>query len=55
MSQPPVVHERRVVYTDFSLLMDADDPGEARMRRVREEAYKTVSQVPAATVGKEPR
>jgi hypothetical protein len=49
MSQPPVSRERRVVYTDFSLFgVDDDDPGEARMRQVRENAYKTVSQAPAA-------
>jgi Phytanoyl-CoA dioxygenase (PhyH)/SCP-2 sterol transfer family len=48
MSQPPVARERRVVYTDFSLFDRADDdPGEARMRRVREQAYKTVSQEPS--------
>jgi hypothetical protein len=48
MSQPPVTRERRVVYTDFSLIgADDDDPGEPRMRRVRENAYKTVSQTPA--------
>ena len=47
MSQPPVTRERRVVYTDFSLLGRGDeDPGEARIRRVREQAFKTVSQEP---------
>jgi hypothetical protein len=47
MSQPPVTRERRVVYTDFSLLDPGDeDPGEARIRRVREQAFKTVSQEP---------
>lgn len=49
MSQPPTTRERRVVYTDFSLVRaDGDDPGESRMRRVREQAYKTISQPPAA-------
>jgi hypothetical protein len=49
MSQPPVVRERRVVYTDFCLFSGNgdDDPGEARIRRVREGAYRTVSQPPA--------
>ncbi|MDQ1533774.1 MAG: hypothetical protein QOF28_1535, partial [Actinomycetota bacterium] len=47
MSQPPVTRERRVVYTDFSLLDSVDeDPGEARIRRVRERASTTVSQPP---------
>jgi hypothetical protein len=45
MSQPPVTRERRVVYTDFSLFAADDaDPGEARIRQVREHAYRTVSQ-----------
>ncbi len=44
MSQPPVTRERRVVYTDFSLDDAGADPGEARIARVREQAYKTVSQ-----------
>jgi Phytanoyl-CoA dioxygenase (PhyH) len=52
MSQPPVTRERRVVYTDFSLDDSGDDPGEARIARVRELAYKTVSQ-PAAPAGRE--
>jgi hypothetical protein len=48
MSHPPVTRERRVVYTDFSLIAAGDDdPGEARMRTVRERAYQTVSQEPA--------
>jgi hypothetical protein len=48
MSQPPVARERRVVYTDFCLFSENDDdPGEARIRRVREDAYRTVSQPPA--------
>jgi hypothetical protein len=53
MSQPPLVRERRVVYTDFCLLSrdgGDDDPGEARIRRVRDGAYRTVSQ-PAAVKG----
>jgi hypothetical protein len=50
MSQPPVTRERRVVYTDFSLIAPGDDdPGEARIRAVREQAYRIVSQEPAAT------
>ena len=52
MSQPPVSRERRVVYTDFSLFdLDDADPGEARIARVREQAYRTVSQEPAAPTG----
>jgi hypothetical protein len=48
MSQPPVTRERRVVYSDFSLFVPDDhDPGEARLRHVREHAYRTVSQEPA--------
>jgi Phytanoyl-CoA dioxygenase (PhyH) len=47
MSHPPVTRERRVVYTDFSLVAAGGDPGEARMRAVRERAYQTVSQPPA--------
>jgi hypothetical protein len=47
MSQPPVTRERRVVYTDFSLFdPDGEDPGEARIRRVRERASITASQEP---------
>jgi hypothetical protein len=50
MSQPPVSRERRVVYTDFSLFdPGAVDPGEARIRRVREQASITASQEPAPT------
>ena len=44
MSQPPVERERRVVYTDFTLPSTDDDPGEALIRRVRDQAFKTVSQ-----------
>jgi hypothetical protein len=48
MSQPPVARERRVVYTDFSLPNTDDDPGEARIRRVRDQAFTTVSQAAAS-------
>jgi hypothetical protein len=45
MSQPPVTHERRVMYTDFSLPEgEGGDPGEAKLRRIREGAPATVSQ-----------
>jgi hypothetical protein len=48
MAQPPVVRERRVMYTDFSLPeQEGGDPGEAKLRLIREGAYKTVSQEPA--------
>jgi hypothetical protein len=48
MSQPPVDQERRVLYTGFRL---PDPEGKARVGldkiyRVREGAYKTVSQKP---------
>jgi hypothetical protein len=49
MSQPPVTRERRVVYTEFTLPSTDDDPGEARIRRVRDQAFTPVSQ--AATPG----
>lgn len=51
MAQPPVVRERRVMYTGFGL-PDRRTASEARARaiddigRVREGAYKTVSQAP---------
>jgi hypothetical protein len=49
MSEPPVSRERRVMYTDFSL-PERDGagraPGEDKLRRIREGAYKTVSQPP---------
>jgi hypothetical protein len=50
MAQPPVVRERRVLYTGFGL--PAPDPaaaaaGRARLRAVREAAPVTVSQRPA--------
>jgi hypothetical protein len=50
MAQPPVVRERRVLYTDFSLPRRADDrsdQGEATLRRIREGAATTVSQPPS--------
>lgn len=51
MSQPPVDRERRVLYTDFSLPTDegARSPNEAVLRRIREGAPTTVSQVPAGS------
>ena len=49
MSQPPVARERRVMYTDFSLPDDGRDPAERKLRRIREGAYKTVSQEPGFT------
>jgi hypothetical protein len=51
MSQPPIEHERRVMYTGFGLPPRAG-AGEAQQRaaaaigNVREAAYKTVSQAP---------
>jgi hypothetical protein len=49
MSQPPELRERRVLYTDFSLPTDEGErsPNEAVLRRIREGAPTTVSQVPA--------
>lgn len=48
MSQPPVTRERRVLYTDFSLPeLDGGDPGEAKIKRIREAAPVTVSQPPS--------
>jgi hypothetical protein len=44
MSQPPVDRERRVLYTDFRLPSDEPDPGEAKLRRIRDAAPTTVSQ-----------
>ena len=47
MSQPPVARERRVLYTDFSLPEQAGgDPGERKIKRIREGAPTTVSQPP---------
>jgi hypothetical protein len=50
MSQPPVTRERRVLYTDFSLPTDegSRSPNEAVLRRIREGAPATVSQIPSA-------
>ena len=49
-SYPPVERERRVMYTDFTLPSPADDETATRsgseIARVRERAYKTVSQAP---------
>jgi hypothetical protein len=49
MSQPPVDHERRVLYTDFRLPDPDGDrsPGEAALKQIREAAPLTVSQTPA--------
>jgi hypothetical protein len=51
MSQAPVDRERRVMYTGFRLPEDSsrtgDGAAEAKLRRIRENSYKTVSQVPA--------
>jgi len=49
MSQPPVDRERRVLYTDFRLpsLDGQPDPGEAKLRRIRDGAPTTVNQPPA--------
>lgn len=48
MAQPPVTRERRVLYTDFSFSgPDADDdPGEVKIAKVRNQAFKMVSQPP---------
>jgi hypothetical protein len=51
MSYPPVHAERRVMYTDFTLPSLVDDEQATRsgseIARVREQAYKTVSQEPS--------
>jgi hypothetical protein len=49
MSQPPVDRERRVMYTGFRLpeAPGADKANEAKIRKIREGAHKTVSQAPA--------
>jgi hypothetical protein len=49
MSQPPVDRERRVMYTGFRLPEPegADKSNEAKIRKIREGAHKTVSQAPA--------
>lgn len=50
MSQPPVTRERRVLYTDFSLPeREGGDPGERKIKRIREAAPTTVSQPPASS------
>jgi hypothetical protein len=47
MSHPPVNRERRVMYTDFSLPeQPGGDPGEVKIKRIREAAPTTVSQPP---------
>jgi hypothetical protein len=50
-SHPPVDRERRVMYTDFTLPTPADDEvatqGGREIARVRERAYKVVSQAPS--------
>jgi hypothetical protein len=53
MSQPPVTAERRVVYTDFALPTDegARSPNEAVLRRIRDGASTTVSQLPGYVPG----
>jgi hypothetical protein len=52
MSHAPVERERRVMYTDFVLPpRPGDDPAPSSagaIDRVRERAYKVVSQVPSA-------
>ena len=51
MAQPPVIRERRVLYTDFSL-PDPDGaraPGEETLKRIREGAPTMVSQSPGHT------
>jgi hypothetical protein len=52
MSHAPIERERRVMYTDFVLPPRAgDDPAPSSagaIDRVRERAYKVVSQVPSA-------
>ncbi len=49
MSQPPVSRERRVLYTDFRLPSPDGEraPGEDKLKRIREGAPTTVSQVPS--------
>jgi hypothetical protein len=52
MAQPPVEHERRVMYSGFSLPpidREAAKEGRARLRAVREAAPVTVSQPPGHT------
>jgi hypothetical protein len=49
-SHPPVERERRVMYTDFTLPAQSDDETATKsgreIARVREQAYKVVSQAP---------
>jgi hypothetical protein len=48
MSQPPVHAERRVMYTGFRLPGGGEDPtSAAKLSRIREQSYKTVSQPPS--------
>ncbi|HEV3226208.1 MAG TPA: phytanoyl-CoA dioxygenase family protein [Acidimicrobiales bacterium] len=48
MSKPPASRERRVMYTDFCLPeADGGDPGEAKIKQIRERAPTAVSQPPA--------
>jgi hypothetical protein len=53
MSQPPVDRERRVMYTGFDLPARGprDKEQAEKLSRIREGAYKTVSQPPARTTG----
>jgi hypothetical protein len=48
MSEPPVDRERRVMYTGFGLPDPDHDSriGDAKLRAIRNRAYKTVSQEP---------
>jgi hypothetical protein len=47
MSQPPVSHERRVLYTSLRLPSAGMGPAATeKLRRIREGAYRTVSQQP---------
>jgi hypothetical protein len=48
MSVPPTSRERRVMYTGFTLpTTRTSSEQEAKLRRIREGSYKTVSQTPA--------
>ena len=54
MAQPPVTHERRVMYTGFrlpQLAPEAAEESHRRMRAVRETAAVTVSQPPSQVSG----
>jgi hypothetical protein len=48
MSHPPTEHERRVIYTGFTLANPEGTslPNEGEVRQVREQAHKKVSQAP---------